>query len=117
MINFNARLDISCLVVHLTKLYSTQKPALRQLDTLKISIVIPTLDEALILEDSLRAISDLNPHEIIVADGGSTDTTVSVAHNIATQVITSKSGRAPQMNAGAKKATGIYSYSCMPTIN
>ena len=106
MIEFSARLDISCLVIHLTKLYSTQKPALRQLDTLKISIVIPTLNEALILEDSLRAISDLNPHEIIVADGGSTDTTVSVAHNIATRVITSKPGRAHQMNAGAEKATG-----------
>ena len=26
MINFNARLGISCLVVHLTKLHSTQKP-------------------------------------------------------------------------------------------
>ena len=73
---------------------------------MKISVVIPTLNEALILEDSLRAISTLNPHEIIVADGGSTDTTVSVARSMATRVISSKSGRACQMNAGAKKATG-----------
>ena len=73
---------------------------------MKISILIPTLNEALILEDSLRAISDLNPHEIIVIDGGSTDSTASVARNFATWTITSKPGRANQMNAGAKIATG-----------
>ena len=73
---------------------------------MKISVVIPTLNEALILEDSLHAISALNPYETIVVDGGSTDTTVSVARNMATHVISSKSGRAHQMNAGAKKATG-----------
>ncbi len=60
----------------------------------------------MILEDSLRAISDLNPHEIIVIDGGSTDSTASVARNFATWTITSKPGRANQMNAGAKIATG-----------
>ena len=73
---------------------------------MKVSIVIPTLNEALILEDSLRAISSLNPHEIIVTDGGSTDSTVSVARNFATWTITSTPGRANQMNAGAKIATG-----------
>ena len=75
-------------------------------DSLRVSVVIPTLNEALILEDSLSSISALNPHEIIVVDGGSTDTTLSVAHSMATHVITSRTGRARQMNAGAKKATG-----------
>jgi rSAM/selenodomain-associated transferase 2 len=73
---------------------------------LKISVVIPTLNEALILKDSLRAISDLNPHEIIVVDGGSTDATILIAQTMASQVIKCKPGRARQMNAGAKKATG-----------
>jgi rSAM/selenodomain-associated transferase 2 len=73
---------------------------------LKVSVVIPTLNEALILEDSLKAISELNPHEIIVVDGGSTDSTVSVAYGMASQVIKCKPGRAHQMNTGAKKATG-----------
>ena len=73
---------------------------------MKISVVIPTFNETLILEDYLRAISSLNPHEIIVVDGGSTDSTVSVARRMAILLITSKSGRARQMNAGAKKATG-----------
>jgi len=99
-------LDISRFSIHLTALHSPQKPTLRSLDTLKTSIVIPTLNEALILEDNLRALSSLNPHEIIVVDGGSADSTVSVARCTATRVITSKSGRARQMNTGAKKATG-----------
>ena len=104
MINLNAKLDISRLAIHLAKLYPAQKLIPRSRDTLKISVVIPTLNETLILEDNLRAISSLNPHEIIVVDGGSTDSTVSVARRMATLVITSKSGRAPQMNAGAKKS-------------
>ena len=60
----------------------------------------------MILKDSLRAISDLNPHEIIVVDGGSTDATILIAQTMASQVIKCKPGRARQMNAGAKKATG-----------
>ena len=73
---------------------------------LKVSIIVPTLNEALIIEESLTAIACLNPHEIIVVDGGSTDITISIARRIATHVVTSKAGRARQMNAGAKKATG-----------
>ena len=75
-------------------------------DTLKVSIIVPTFNEALIIEESLTAIACLNPHEIIVVDGGSTDITISIARRIATHVVTSEAGRARQMNAGAKKATG-----------
>ena len=106
MINLTAKLDISHLAIHIIELYSAQKFIPRSLNILKISVVIPTLNETLILEDNLRAISSLNPHEIIVVDGGSADSTVSVARRIATLVIASKSGRARQMNIGAKKATG-----------
>ena len=42
-------------------------------DILKVSIIVPTLNEALIIEESLAAIACLNPHEIIVVDGGSDD--------------------------------------------
>lgn len=73
---------------------------------MKISVIVPTLNEALIIEKSLIAIARLNPHEIIVADGGSSDITVSVARRMATRVVTSEAGRARQMNAGAKEATG-----------
>ena len=90
----------------LTNFYSAQKHTPGQSDTLKISVIVPTLNEASILEDSLRAISGLNPHEIIVVDGRSTDSTILVARRMANLVITSNPGRAYQMNAGAKKATG-----------
>ena len=92
--------------MRLTNFYSAQKHTPGQSDTLKISVIVPTLNEASILEDSLRAISGLNPHEIIVVDGKSTDSTFLVARRMANLVITSKPGRAYQMNAGAKKATG-----------
>ncbi len=48
--------------------------------------------------------------EFIVVDGGSTDATVQVAHPQATKVITSKTGRARQMNLGARNATGEILY-------
>ncbi|HJO01090.1 MAG TPA: glycosyltransferase, partial [Nitrospinaceae bacterium] len=73
---------------------------------MKISVIIPTLNEALTLEESLTAVSRLNPHEIIVADGGSTDLTLPIAGRIATRVVKGETGRARQMNAGAKEATG-----------
>ena len=75
-------------------------------DALKVSIIVPTLNEASVVEESLAAIARLDPHEIIVADGGSADNTVSLALNIATRIVTSRPGRALQMNAGAKEATG-----------
>ena len=61
--------------MRLTNFYSAQKHTPGQSDTLKISVIVPTLNEASILEDSLRAISGLNPHEIIVADDGSDEST------------------------------------------
>jgi len=73
---------------------------------LKVSIIVPTLNEALIIEKSLAAIACLNPHEIIVVDGGSNDITTILASRLATHVVKSAAGRARQMNAGAKVATG-----------
>ena len=73
---------------------------------LKVSIIIPTLNEALILQETLGKISRLHPHEIIVADGGSLDTTVPIAKRETTRVVECELGRALQMNAGAREATG-----------
>ena len=77
------------------------------MDTLqKISVVIPVLNEAKILEKTLSQLQpELGSHELIVVDGGSTDASVHIAEKYG-RVITSERGRAKQLNAGAAAATG-----------
>lgn len=75
---------------------------------LKLSIIIPVLNEAGILETQLRKLQWMRHlgHELIVADGGSRDHTARLATPLADQVVSAPAGRAVQMNAGAKSATG-----------
>lgn len=75
---------------------------------MKLSIVIPTLNEAAGIERALEALAPLraNGHEVIVADGGSEDGTGGLAVALADRVIVAPHGRAPQMNAGAAAAAG-----------
>ncbi len=77
---------------------------------MKISIVIPTLNEAANLPQILTAIGPPNPdREIIIADGGSTDATCEIAQAAGAIVLPSPPGRATQQNHGAAQATGeIY---------
>jgi rSAM/selenodomain-associated transferase 2 len=71
-----------------------------------ISVIIPTLNEA---ESILKTIESVRQQdyeaEIIVVDGGSVDGTLEIARPYA-QVIDTPRGRAVQMNAGARSATG-----------
>ncbi len=76
---------------------------------MRISIIIPALDEALALPQTLRAVSGLQrskPIELIVADGGSRDGTVALAQQLGAQVVSGELGRAQQMNRGAAAASG-----------
>lgn len=75
---------------------------------MKISIVIPTLNEATTIQKTLVLLQPLRNrgHEIIISDGGSTDGTIKLAAPLADQIICSAKGRASQMNAGAKKTSG-----------
>ncbi len=73
---------------------------------MKISIIIPTLNEARYLSETLVKIQQLSPHEIIVSDGGSDDDTLKIAAKFTPHLIKGNSGRAMQMNAGAQLATG-----------
>lgn len=73
---------------------------------MKVSIIVPTLNEELVLENTLTQIQQLSPHELIVSDGGSTDDTNSIAKKFSHRVVTGSNGRAIQMNAGAGEATG-----------
>lgn len=72
----------------------------------KISVIMPILNEAKILEKTLSQLQpELKSHELIVVDGGSTDASVGIAKKYG-RVITSERGRAKQLNAGAAAATG-----------
>ena len=71
-----------------------------------ISVIIPVLNEAKILDQSLsRLTPHLKDHELIIVDGGSTDETLLIAKTYG-QVISAERGRARQSNAGAAAARG-----------
>lgn len=83
----------------------------------RISVIVPTLNEANTLPDTLHALhlasqGEWPPDrlggtvEVIVVDGGSTDGTVAQAEQWGVILRHSPAGRARQMNAGAAIATG-----------
>ena len=73
-----------------------------------LSIIMPVLNEAATVENSLRQIAPLHAQgvEVIVVDGGSTDETVLLARPFTDLLLQSGRGRARQMNAGAAAASG-----------
>jgi rSAM/selenodomain-associated transferase 2 len=75
---------------------------------LKLSIVVPLLDEARELPRLLDRLSLLARHggEVIIADGGSEDGSAGAAESAGFTVVRSAKGRARQMNAGAAQASG-----------
>lgn len=106
----------------------------------KISIIVPILNEAENITKLLQTLLErvkYTHHEILLIDGGSTDTTVEIVsnfivnfkkwhhpdskrcvdnlfetttENITIQLFSSEKGRAKQMNFGAQKATGKVLY-------
>lgn len=73
---------------------------------MRISVIIPVLNEATTIAATLDAVLGLNPHEVIVADGGSVDHTGEIAAGFGIPVFTAERARALQMNCGAAHATG-----------
>ena len=73
----------------------------------RLSIIIPTLNEAAEIETRLAALAPLRQQgvQIIIADGGSSDATVTLAAPFADLMIDAPRGRAAQMNAGALHAS------------
>lgn len=77
---------------------------------MKVSVIIPTRNEESNLSNLIhyiRSTSTLYPSEIIVADGKSSDGTVTISESLADKTITRMVPcRASQMHAGADLATG-----------
>lgn len=74
---------------------------------MKISIIIPALNEEKTLARTLALLRQLEgDFEIIVVDGGSVDSTVEVANRCGVTTLVTQRGRGAQMNCGAQKANG-----------
>jgi rSAM/selenodomain-associated transferase 2 len=75
---------------------------------MKISIIIPVLNESLSIVQTLSDLQSwrVEGHEVIVVDGGSEDRTAELSRPFADQVLFSPPGRGLQMNAGANVAKG-----------
>ncbi len=74
----------------------------------RLSVVIPALNEAAGISAVLHALAPLAARgaQLLVADGGSVDGTVTLAQVGGAQIVHAPRGRALQMNAGAQQATG-----------
>jgi rSAM/selenodomain-associated transferase 2 len=72
----------------------------------KISVIVPVLNEEKTIATTLEALIAFAPHEIIVVDGGSSDRTREICEPLGVKVFLSARGRAQQMNYGACHASG-----------
>jgi len=74
----------------------------------RLSVIVPTLNEAANIGDTLLPLQALRSrgHEVIVVDGGSEDDTLQLAVGLADRCLSAPTGRARQMNAGAAAASG-----------
>jgi rSAM/selenodomain-associated transferase 2 len=74
---------------------------------IRLSIIIPALNEAAGVGAAVSAARALpGPPEVIVVDGGSSDSTIAEARRHGAQIIAASCGRGSQMHAGALAATG-----------
>ncbi len=74
-----------------------------------LSLVIPTLNEAEALRGTLAGLVGAPLiHEVVVADGGSSDDTVAVARAAGALVVNAARGRGIQLTAGAAAASGRW---------
>ena len=73
---------------------------------MRISVIIPVLNEEKSIAATLLALQRLNPDELILVDGGSSDGTREVCQRFGVELYSSPCGRARQMNLGAQRGTG-----------
>lgn len=77
---------------------------------MNLSVIIPTLNEASALPGLLEDLHQLGEPrcEVLVADAGSSDHTVSAALAHQARIVPGPRGRARQLNAGARSARGAW---------
>ena len=75
---------------------------------MKLSIILPVLNEAEQLPHALECLGSVKERgiEVIIVDGGSEDGTLATAARAGARLINSPKGRARQMNTGAQIASG-----------
>jgi rSAM/selenodomain-associated transferase 2 len=73
---------------------------------MRISVIIPVLNEAKTIAATLMALQRLKPDELILVDGGSNDGTREVCRKFGMELYPSPRGRARQMNLGGQRGTG-----------
>jgi rSAM/selenodomain-associated transferase 2/rSAM/selenodomain-associated transferase 1 len=71
-----------------------------------LSVIIPAINEAENVADTISALRGVPGVEIIVVDGGSTDGTPDLGKDYGALVLRTEPGRARQMNSGAECARG-----------
>jgi rSAM/selenodomain-associated transferase 2 len=78
------------------------------IDSPRVSIIIPALNESARIVRTLSMLQELRRagHEVILVDGGSRDGTVEIAARWVDRITHGPTGRALQMNAGAREARG-----------
>ena len=81
---------------------------------MKISFIIPTLEEGLVIEKVLKNLKEISlfDYEVVVSDGGSKDGTIETAKKFGAKVVENTSGERQTIaigrNEGAKAASGDY---------
>ncbi|MGD8446046.1 MAG: TIGR04283 family arsenosugar biosynthesis glycosyltransferase, partial [Desulfobacterales bacterium] len=90
----------------LTVWQQTSKTTLGSLRAKRLSIIIPTLNEAERIKGTITQLQQCKEVEIVVVDGGSRDNTVEVAGLLGARVLQTNASKAVQMNAGAAASVG-----------
>src|SRR5436309_1129188 len=73
---------------------------------MRVSVIIPTLNEATTIVQTLRQLKTQNCDEIVVADAMSPDGTAGLARLESVVVVDSSRGRGVQQNRGAAASSG-----------